>query len=42
MKTRIAILGVGRWGVHWVRNFLQHPQAEVIAIVDRSEAQLIN
>jgi predicted dehydrogenase len=40
MKTRIAILGVGRWGVHWVRNFLQHPQAEVTVIVDRSEAQL--
>lgn len=40
MKTRIAILGVGRWGVHWVRNFLQHPQAEVIAIVDRSDEQL--
>ena len=34
MKTRIAILGVGRWGVHLVRNFLQHPQAKVIAIVD--------
>ncbi|NJM86906.1 MAG: Gfo/Idh/MocA family oxidoreductase [Hydrococcus sp. RU_2_2] len=40
MKTRIAILGVGRWGVHWVRNFLQHPQAEVVAIVDRSSEQL--
>lgn len=34
MKTGIAILGVGRWGVHWVRNFLHHPQAEVVAIVD--------
>jgi predicted dehydrogenase len=34
MKTNIAILGVGRWGVHWLRNFLHHPQTEVVAIVD--------
>jgi predicted dehydrogenase len=40
IKTRIAILGVGRWGVHWVRNFLQHPQAEVVAIVDPSPERL--
>jgi predicted dehydrogenase len=40
MKTGIAILGVGRWGVHWVRNFLAHPQAEVVAIVDRSSEKL--
>lgn len=40
MKTGIAILGVGRWGVHWVRNFLQHPQAEVVAIVDPSPERL--
>lgn len=40
MKIGIAILGVGRWGVHWVRNFLHHPQAEVRAIVDPSSAKL--
>ncbi|HAC64356.1 MAG TPA: oxidoreductase [Cyanothece sp. UBA12306] len=34
MKTRLAILGVGRWGTHLVRNFLQHPQAELVAIAD--------
>jgi predicted dehydrogenase len=40
MKTGIAILGVGRWGIHWVRNFLHHPHAEVIAIVDPSRERL--
>ncbi len=40
MKTGIAILGVGRWGVHWVRNFLHHPQANIVAIVDPSLARL--
>jgi predicted dehydrogenase len=34
MKIRIAILGVGRWGIHYVRNFCQHPLAELVAIVD--------
>ncbi|MDJ0599207.1 MAG: Gfo/Idh/MocA family oxidoreductase [Crocosphaera sp.] len=34
MKTRLAILGVGRWGTHLVRNFLAHPQGEVVAIAD--------
>ncbi len=33
-KIRLVILGVGRWGVHLLRNFLEHPQAEIIAIVD--------
>ena len=32
--TGIAILGAGRWGVHLVRNFLNHPDARVVAIVD--------
>ena len=31
---KVAILGVGRWGVHFLRHFLHHPQAEVVAIVD--------
>ncbi len=30
----IAILGVGRWGKHLVRNFLADPQAKVRALVD--------
>lgn len=33
-KTGIAILGAGRWGVHLVRNFLEHPDARVVAVVD--------
>ena len=33
-KIRLVILGVGRWGVHLVRNFLEHPAAEIVAIVD--------
>lgn len=34
MKIRLAILGVGRWGKHIVRNFLAHPDADVVAIAD--------
>jgi predicted dehydrogenase len=30
----IAILGAGRWGVHLIRNFVNHPQARVLAVVD--------
>ncbi len=33
-KINIAVIGVGRWGVHLLRNFLEHPQANVVAIVD--------
>jgi myo-inositol 2-dehydrogenase/D-chiro-inositol 1-dehydrogenase len=32
--TKIAIIGIGRWGVHLLRNFLAHPQADVVAVVD--------
>jgi len=31
---KIAILGAGRWGNHLIRNFLEHPQTEVVAVVD--------
>lgn len=34
MKTRIAIFGAGRWGVHLIRNFQQHPQSQVVVVVD--------
>jgi predicted dehydrogenase len=30
----IAVFGVGRWGSHLLRNFLAHPQARVVAVVD--------
>ncbi|HEY9629205.1 MAG TPA: Gfo/Idh/MocA family oxidoreductase [Coleofasciculaceae cyanobacterium] len=32
--VNIAILGVGRWGSHLLRNFAHHPQAHVVAVVD--------
>lgn len=31
---KVAVIGVGRWGVHLLRNFLAHPQVEVVAVVD--------
>lgn len=33
-KLGIAVFGAGRWGVHLVRNFLEHPNARLIAVVD--------
>ncbi len=39
-KTGIAVLGIGRWGVHLVRNFLEHPDARLVAIVDPHPARL--
>jgi predicted dehydrogenase len=30
----VAIFGVGRWGIHLLRNFLAHPAAQVVAVVD--------
>lgn len=40
MKMGIAILGVGRWGGHFVRQFNRHPQSRVVAVVDPCEANL--
>ncbi len=31
---KIAVIGVGRWGVHLLRNFLAHSQVSVVAVVD--------
>ncbi|MBY5282004.1 Gfo/Idh/MocA family oxidoreductase [Aphanizomenon flos-aquae CCAP 1446/1C] len=31
---KLAVIGVGRWGVHLLRNFLSHPQVSVVAVVD--------
>ncbi|MBW4642384.1 MAG: Gfo/Idh/MocA family oxidoreductase [Goleter apudmare HA4340-LM2] len=33
-KINIAVIGVGRWGVHLLRNFLEHSQVNVAAVVD--------
>ncbi|NEP30951.1 MULTISPECIES: Gfo/Idh/MocA family oxidoreductase [unclassified Moorena] len=33
-QTGVAILGAGRWGKHLVRNFLAHPDACLVAVVD--------
>ncbi len=34
VQTGVAIVGVGRWGVHLLRNFLENSQAHVVAIAD--------
>ncbi|MBW4630450.1 MAG: Gfo/Idh/MocA family oxidoreductase [Iphinoe sp. HA4291-MV1] len=39
-KIKIAVVGVGRWGVHLLRNFLEHPQASVVALVDPNPERL--
>jgi predicted dehydrogenase len=41
MKLGIAILGVGRWGVHLVRIFANHPSVEIVAIVDPYPERLV-
>ncbi|MGB7444264.1 MAG: Gfo/Idh/MocA family oxidoreductase [Coleofasciculaceae cyanobacterium] len=33
-KIKIAVLGAGRWGRHLVRNFLAHPHALLVAVLD--------
>jgi len=40
MKTKIAVLGAGRWGTHLVRNFASHPEAQLVAVVDSSQERL--
>jgi predicted dehydrogenase len=40
MKVGIAVVGVGRWGVHFVRNLVRHPQVELVAIVDPHPSKL--
>lgn len=39
-RLGIGIFGAGRWGTHLIRNFLSHPDARVIAIVDPNAKQL--
>ncbi|MEM8614221.1 MAG: Gfo/Idh/MocA family oxidoreductase [Cyanobacteria bacterium P01_H01_bin.105] len=37
---QLALIGVGRWGTHLLRNFLAHPQIQVRAVVDPCGPQL--
>jgi myo-inositol 2-dehydrogenase/D-chiro-inositol 1-dehydrogenase len=37
----IAVIGVGRWGVHLLRNFLALPQVNVVAVVDPLPERLV-
>lgn len=37
---KIAVIGVGRWGVHLLRNFLEHPDVSVTAVVDPNPERL--
>jgi predicted dehydrogenase len=37
---KIAVVGIGRWGAHLLRNFLNHSQAEVVAVVDPTPERL--
>lgn len=39
-QIKLAIIGVGRWGVHLLRNFLEHPQVSVVAVVDPNQDNL--
>ncbi len=41
MKIGIAVLGAGRWGVNLIRNFLEHPNSEVLAVVDPNPDSLV-
>jgi predicted dehydrogenase len=40
MQTGIAVLGGGRWGLHFVRHFLGHPSARLLAVADPSSKKL--
>ncbi len=42
MKIGIAVLGAGRWGVNLIRNFLEHPDSEVLAIADPNPDSLVS
>lgn len=39
-KINTAVIGVGRWGVHWLRILLEHPQANLKAVVDPNPERL--
>ena len=39
-KKRFAVIGAGGWGETHIRTYLDHPQAELVAIADVNEARL--
>lgn len=39
-QIQLALMGVGRWGTHLLRNFLAHPQIQVRAVVEPVPEQL--
>ena len=39
-QIQLALMGVGRWGTHLLRNFLAHPQIQVRAVADLSSERL--
>lgn len=39
-SIKVAVVGVGRWGVNLLRNFLEHPHVEVVAVVDPNSESL--
>ncbi|MCC3412254.1 Gfo/Idh/MocA family oxidoreductase [Microcoleus sp. PH2017_02_FOX_O_A] len=41
MKIGIAVLGAGRWGINLIRNFLEHPNSQVLAVVDPNRDSLV-
>jgi predicted dehydrogenase len=39
-QINIGVIGVGRWGVHWIRVVDEHPNAKLAAIVDPNPQRL--
>ncbi len=39
-QIKIAVVGVGRWGIHWLRNILEHPQTQLAAVVEPDQERL--
>ena len=39
-KTRIAVIGSGYWGPNLIRNFIELPESEVVAVADLDQARL--
>lgn len=39
-QIKTAVVGVGRWGVHWLRNILEHPQTQLAAVVEPNPERL--
>jgi len=39
-KLQVAVIGCGRWGPNHIRNFANHPQAQVVSCADLDASQL--